>query len=951
MIDKVYQPQDVEKKWVEAWKKAGLAHAKAAGDPRNRFVIVIPPPNVTGALHIGHALNNTLQDALIRHHKLHGRETCWVPGTDHGGIATQNVMEKQLKAKGQRRQDVGRAEFLALMQTWTRDCKKTIMGQLERLGCLLDMGREAFTMDETRAASVLAAFKSFWDEGLIHRDARMVNWCVRCGTALSDIEVEFEERKGHLWHIRYPAADGGPGLVVATTRPETMLGDTAVAVNPNDERYRALVGKKLRLPLREGASNGEIPVVADPHVDASFGTGAVKVTPAHDPNDFEIWTRHKTEMSGPLQVIDFQGHMAPAAGVHFTGLVREKAREAVVAALEAVGCLEKTEDYKHSVGVCYRCQQPIEPLVSAQWFMKMGPLAAKALAASEKGEFRIQPETWDVPYRNWLKNIRDWCLSRQIWWGHRIPVWYCVGCHGDKVVAFMPAKEKGGESLGAEGPLSAHLKAGLSLSEIEAHATAVQIRLSGEDLKTPGVRVQADRPGSCAKCGGSQWLQDPDVLDTWFSSALWPLSVFGWPAKTADLNFFYPTSTLVTGYEILYLWVARMQMMGLHFEGKAPFRDAVIHGIVRDKSGKKMSKSLGNVVDPLTMMDKYGTDAFRFSLAMQAYPGRDIPYAEDSLRGPRNFANKLWNSTRFVLMNLPEVPQGSYRLEDLDRSKLELSDRWILSEFQALCGRVESEMGDYAFAAASDAVYEFLWDKFCDWYVELAKARLLAAPAGEETPDVRAVRTVLVGVLSGTLKLLHPVMPFITEELWGALKPYSGEKADFLLQSGAPRPEGWTDAEAEARMAFVMDAVKALRALRSQLNVPPALKIVAHHAAKDAAEERLLLEHAAYLRQLARIEALAPAAGRPPQSATAAVSGVTFYVPLAGVIDFEKERKRLAKEVERLSNDVKQCEDRLADPVFAGRAPEAEVQKLRKRRQEASAEHAALLDTLRNLDG
>ncbi|MFA6094023.1 MAG: valine--tRNA ligase [Elusimicrobiota bacterium] len=949
MIDKTYPPQSVEPRWTEAWKKAGISRAQAVGDPRNRFVIVIPPPNVTGALHIGHALNNTLQDLLIRWHRLHGRETCWVPGTDHGGIATQNVMEKQLKAQGKTRHQIGRAEFLDLMQTWTRDCKKTILGQLERLGCLLDMGREAFTMDEVRARSVHHAFRRFWDEGLIERGERMVNWCVRCGTALSDIEVEYEDRKGKLWHIRYPVA-GEPGkfLVVATTRPETLLGDTSVAVNPSDTRYGSLIGKKLLLPLRKGMPNEQIPVVADAHVDASFGTGAVKVTPAHDPNDFDIWQRHKSEMAGPISVIAFDGKMSPSAGEAYAGLSREKARDKIVADLQAQELLEKIDEHPHSVGVCYRCQQPIEPLVSQQWFMRMGPLAAKALEASEKGAFKLHPDNWEAPYRNWLKNIRDWCLSRQIWWGHRIPVWYCVRCHGKNLRASMPAAQEG---AGQDASISSWLEQGLSLRDIETRARQIRVELSGSAVRSASVRVQAERPAKpCPDCGASDWLQDPDVLDTWFSSALWPLSVFGWPEKTQDFSFFYPTNVLVTGYEILYLWVARMQMMGLHFDGRAPFSDCVINGIVRDKRGKKMSKSLGNVVDPLLLMDKHGTDAFRFSLVSQAHPGRDIPYSEDSIKGPRNFANKVWNSTRFVLMNLPEKPTV-YSLKDLDRSKLELSDRWILSEYESLCRRVEEAMAEQEFAVAADHVYAFLWDKFCDWYVELAKPRLeVMAGKEEDTEDSRAARTVLVGVLGGTLKLLHPVMPFITEELWQSLKPYSGETADLLLRSGAPKPEGFHDPEAEARMVFIMDAVKALRALRSQLNVPPGLKIRAHHAVQNPAEERLLIEHSSYLRRLARVEELCAASGRPAQSATAAVGAVTFYVPLAGVIDLEVERKRLVKEVDRLSEEVRQCEGRLSDPVFTGRAPESEVEKLRLRRREAAAEHAALTDTLTHLE-
>ena len=584
----------------------------------------------------------------------------------------------------------------------------------------------------------------------------------------------------------------------------------------------------------------------------------------------------------------------------------------MVADLEAQGLLEKTEDYSHSVGVCYRCQQPIEPLICWQWFMRMKPSAEKALQALNKRGFRIFPESWEGPYRAWLENIRDWCLSRQIWWGHRIPVWYCLGCNKD-----ILAGRQGYEFYTAP------------------------------DLKVASVR--ADKPEKCGECGAAEFVQDPDVLDTWFSSALWPLSVFGWPKKTADLGFFYPTSVLVTGYEILYLWVARMQMMGLEFDGRPPFAHALIHGIVRDKHGKKMSKSLGNVVDPLLMMDKHGTDAFRFSLAVHAHPGRDIPYSEESITGARNFANKLWNSTRYVLLNLPEqAPAGGYSLRSLDPAKLELADRWILSEFQAMSARVLERMEAYGVAAAADELYAFLWDKFCDWYVELAKLRLLSTD--EEAK--RVPRTVLVSVLTGTLKLLHPFMPFITEELYAALKPFAGEEADFLLDAGAGLPEGFgKDEQALSEMAFLMGAVGSLRALRSQLNVPPSLKIEALYSAKNGGEEALLRGQHGYLSHLARIATLKPApGGRPAQSATAAAGGMVFYVPLAGIIDLGKEKKRLTKEVERLAAELSQCEIRLADKAFLARAPESEVEKIRRRREAMAAEHCSLVETMRGLD-
>ncbi|PIP83096.1 MAG: valine--tRNA ligase [Elusimicrobia bacterium CG_4_9_14_3_um_filter_62_55] len=935
MLEKAYAPEAVESKWIEAWKRADLFHSEPDPGGKKSYTIVIPPPNVTGALHMGHALNNTLQDVLVRYHRLTGREACWVPGTDHGGIATQNVMEKQLKAEGVTRQQLGRGKFLDRMQDWVRECKSTILGQLTRLGCGLDFGREAFTMDEARAKAVHYAFKKFYEEGLVYRGERMVNWCVRCGTALSDIEVEFEEKKGHLWHMRYPLKDDPKRfLTVATTRPETMLGDTAVAVHPKDERYADWVGKELSLPLTGHA----LTVVADEHVDRAFGTGAVKVTPFHDPNDFEIWQRHEREMPAPRQVIGLDGKMTDEAGA-YAGLPREEARKKIVADLEALAgadgepILEKTEAYKHSVGTCYRCNQPIEPLVSEQWFMKMEAVAEKAVAAVDDGRFTIYPESWKKPYRDWLVNIRDWCLSRQIWWGHRIPVWYDADILADRIRVSV---EHGGVVV--KGTLREALDAGVPFETVR---DAGRYRYeSGGKAAGGALRVGAEIPEE------GRWLQDQDVLDTWFSSALWPLSVFGWPEKTEDFKFYYPTSVLVTGYEILYLWVARMQMMGLHFEGTVPFHHAVMHGIVRDKRGKKMSKSLGNVIDPLVVMDKYGTDATRFALASLAYPGKDIPFAEDSITGPRNFANKIWNLTRFVLdyaLKNETPPAGGYSLDSLDRGSLELADRWILSRYEETAEAVRASMAGYNIAAAADALYGFLWDEFCDWYVELSKSGL------DDAARLPVIRAILVQVLTGSLKMLHPFMPYITEELYENLRAYAGESADFVLRAGAPAPEGWKDPGSVASMGVVMDAVRSLRALRAQLNVPPALKIKAFHSG-DEAELRALAPHAGYVRHLARLEALEAAAnGRPAQSATAVSRKLTFFVPLAGVIDFDRERTRLTKEIARVAKELEKCRKQLTNASFLERAPVDEVDKIRARQDEFESMHSSLAATLESL--
>ncbi len=865
MLDKAYDPKPVEEKRLASWDAAKLSHSEPR-DGKKPYTIVIPPPNVTGALHIGHALNNSLQDAFIRHHRMKGEEACWVPGCDHGGIATQNVMEKQLKAEKIDRHALGRDAFLERMQTWTRDCKKTILGQLHRLGSTLDWQREAFTMDEPRAQAVYHAFKTLWERGLIYRGERLVNWCVRCGTALSDIEVEREERKGHLYHIHYRQPDGSEGVVVATTRPITMFGDTAVAVNPKDKRWTHMVGKTVLIPFIDRP----IPVIEDSYVEFELGTGALKVTPAHDQNDWELGERHKL---AAIKAIGPDGKLTEAAGV-YAGLSREKAQDQIVADLEAQGFLRKKEDHKSAVQTCYRCGSVIEPLLSLQWFVKQTELAKAPLKALDAGEFKIYPKNWEKPYRDWLVNIKDWCVSRQIWWGHRIPVWYKDG----------------------EKPL-----------------------------------VSLESPGA-------GWTQDPDVLDTWFSSALWPLAVFGWPAQTKDLAYYYPTSTLVTGYEILYLWVARMQMMGHAFLDKPAFPDAVIHGIVRDKSGKKMSKSLGNVIDPLLMMDKHGTDALRFALMAQAFPGKDIAFDEQSVVGARNFVNKLWNSTRFVLMNLPETP-AVYRLE---ARKFEVADRWILSRCQAALAKAKASMDEYDPAAAAGVLYVFLWDEFCAWYIELAKGRL----TGAEGEGKDAARAVLVQVLAASLKAMHPIMPFVTEELYAAIKAYAGESAEFILRGGYQSLAGdWAAPDIEKEMGQVMAAVTSIRSLRSQLNVPPGLKIKAVVDGPFAAA--LLGKHKAYALLLAQLESLEPMnGGRPAQSATAVADGAVFHIPLAGIIDFAKERERLAKDLAKAESDIEKCEAKLKNLSAAATAPAEKVAEAREQRDGALARRDRLKETI-----
>ncbi|MFH1619231.1 MAG: valine--tRNA ligase [bacterium] len=908
MLPKTYDFKPVEAKWAGLWQEKGLFLSKIPENAAKKsFVVVIPPPNITGALHMGHALNNTLQDVLIRSRRMAGFESYWVPGTDHGGIATQNVLEKMLKAEKKRREELGREKFLERMWIWYKECGGTILNQLKKLGCALDMSPSnvRFTMDATRANAVFEQFKRLWEKGLIYRGERMINWCVHCGTALSDIEVEHEQSHSKLWHIRYPFEKGSGGLVVATTRPETMLGDTAVAVNPEDSRYLNFVGKKLRLPLTDRL----IPIIADEAVDRSFGTGAVKVTPAHDPADFYIGQRHGLDS---IKVISFEGKMANSP-LKYEGKDRTLARHEMVEDLRTQGLLEKEEPYSHAVGICYRCNQHIEPLVSEQWFVKMDSLAAQAIKAAEDGSVRFHPESWKKPYLDWLHNIQDWCISRQIWWGHRIPAWYCADCDKDK----------------------------LPLSGGGAVGKGVEWRLLPGSRNGVLPMISMNKPEKCGKCGGHNFIQDPDVLDTWFSSALWPFSVFGWPEKTKELDYYYPTSVLVTGYEILYLWVARMVMAGMELTGKVPFSDVYVHGMVRDKHGKKMSKSMGNVVDPLVLMDKYGTDAVRFSLIFQAVPGRDIQFGEESITGARNFANKIYNAGRFVMMNLPE---RSVPLKFPARI-MELSDRWIMDRYHTALKESYDAMETYDLAAAAQALYRFLWDDFCDWYVELSKPRL-------QSGDRDVVLAVLVHVLDGTMKALHPIMPYITEELCRVLKPYTGLKSEFLLLEERPAFEAWRlDPEAAGDMHTVMGVTTAIRTLRSQFGVPPGAAVSAAVLSINGMEEKAVRKNSDYVSLLARLKniEIGPCVAKPAHSSTAVYGGLTIYVPLEGLIDLNKEKARLEKELAKACLGIRSLDDRLSDSRFMKCAPEAEVAKIRQRLEESASRLRQLEVALKDL--
>ncbi len=854
-MEKQYNPQAIETQTYERWEKSGAFKAHYV-EGKKPFTIVMPPPNITGQLHMGHAMDATLQDALTRYHRMKGDPTLWLPGTDHASIATEVKVVEKLAKEGIHKQDIGREAFLEHAWAWKKEYGGRITRQLRRMGASCDWSRERFTMDEGCSRAVREVFVRLYDKGLIYRGNRIINWCPTCKTALSDAEVEFEEQASHLWHIRYRAADGGEGVVVATTRPETMLGDTGVAVNPNDPRYQELIGKKLILPL----VNREIPVVADEYVDLEFGTGAVKMTPAHDPNDFEVAQRHDLEV---LRVMNDDGTMNELAG-KYAGMKALECRKAVVADLEALGALVKIEDYAHNVGTCYRCHTTVEPLVSTQWFVKMQPLAEPAIAAVREGKTRFVPERFSKTYFNWMENIRDWCISRQLWWGHRIPAWYCQEC--------------------------------------------------GE------VIVSREDPTVCPKCGKAHLKQDEDVLDTWFSSALWPFSTLGWPDNTEDLKHFYPTSTLVTGYDIIFFWVARMIFSGIENMGEVPFDTVLIHGLVRDEQGRKMSKSLGNGIDPLEVVDQYGADALRFSLCMGISPGNDTRYSTTKLESARNFANKVWNASRFVLMNL----DGE---EKLDGKKLELADQWILSRYHECAQEVTAHFDECEFGLAAQKIYDFAWSEFCDWYIELAKGGLL----GDDAQRKAAVRAVLSTVLSGLLKMLHPFMPFLTETVYGFLP--GCEDASCMLAAWPLAEEIPVYPEEEARMNGIMDIIRAVRNLRAEMNVQAGhkarLMVRPADGWKDAvAGAETFFRRMANASELEILEKEQTVAEKTVGAVTVAGE---ILIPLGDLVDIEKEIARLNKERDNLNKEIARAQGKLNNEGFLKKAPEALVQAEREK--------------------
>ncbi len=882
-LAKGYEPHDVEKKWYGQWLDNGYFHADEPS-PRKPYSIVIPPPNVTGALHMGHALNNTLQDILCRWKRMNGYNVLWMPGTDHAGIATQNVVERQLAAEGKDRHDLGREAFIERVWQWKAESGGQIIGQLKRLGASCDWERERFTMDEGLSKSVRTVFVKLYEDGLIYRDNRLINWCPRCHTALSDIEVEHEEKKGHLWHIRYPVV-GQPGrfVTVATTRPETMLGDTAVAVHPEDERYADLHGAKVLLPL----VNREIPVVTDDYVDREFGTGVVKITPAHDFNDFEVGVRHGLDK---INVFDESG-IINAAGHQYEGLDRFAARTKIVEDLEAAGLLEKIDDHGLSVGGCYRCKTVVEPYLSLQWYVKVGPLAEKALAAVKDGRTRILPKQWENTYYDWMENIRDWCISRQIWWGHRIPAWFCDHCG--------------------------------------------KITVAMED------------PSCCSQCGSDELRQETDVLDTWFSSALWPFSTMGWPDQTLELKQFYPTATLVTGFDILFFWVARMMMMGLHVLGEAPFKDVYLHALVRDKHGKKMSKSTGNVIDPLEVIDTYGTDALRFTLIAFAAQGREIKLDEERIEGYRFFINKIWNAARFVLMHVGEDDIRAAGAVAQEVSGLPLIHRWILSRTAATIAEVRAALDGYRFNDAASVLYQFIWYAFCDWYLEWIKPDLFSKEAGVK----EQARAVLLRVFETIMGLIHPIIPFVTEEIWSALP---GDRPPLMTSPYPQAQESWLDIEAESQVEMLMGVITGIRNIRAEAVIHPSQPIEAVILCPSSERVAFLQSYSATIANMTRLKSLliSDTGDKPDDAASYLFKDMEILVPLKGLVDVEKELDKLARERQKVVAKLAQVSAKLESEKFVSNAPPEVVAKEKEKRAELETSLAKMVEAeqrLRNL--
>jgi len=873
-LPKVYDPKEVEQSIYQMWMDKGYFHTER--DPEKKpFTIVMPPPNVTGQLHMGHAMDTSLQDVLIRYKRMQGYAALWVPGVDHAGIATQIKVEEELRKEGVTRYDLGREKFLEKVWDWKRKFGNRIVEQQKKLGSSCDWDRHAFTMDETCSKAVRKVFVDLYKKDLIYKGSRIINWCPHCTTALSDAEVEYVDKPGHIWNIRYPLTDGSGDIVIATTRPETMLGDTGVAVNPADERYQHLVGKTCILPL----VNKEIPIVADDYVELDFGTGCVKMTPAHDPNDFEVGLRHNLEV---IRVLDDAGKVNENGGA-YQGLDRYEARKKIVEDLEQQGYLVSVEDYSHNVGTCYRCHNDVEPIISAQWFVKMKPLAEPAIAAVRSGETRFVPERFTKNYINWMENLHDWCISRQLWWGHQIPAWYCADC-GHTTVSMEDATE-------------------------------------------------------CEACHSKNITRDEDVLDTWFSSALWPFETLAWPdTEHPDYQYFYPTDVLVTGYDIITFWVSRMIFSGVEHTGKAPFHTVLIHGLVRDNLGRKMSKSLGNGIDPLEMIDKYGSDALRMNMITNNSPGNDMRFYVERCEAMRNFANKIWNASRYVMMNLTIDKNELPPLE-----KLEISDKWILSKLNTTIAEVTENLDKYELGVAVSKVYDFIWDSYCDWYIELTKARLYAE--NEESKQV--AQKVLLYVLDQFLRLLHPFMPFISEEIWQAI-PHEGEA--LIIAKWPEYREELRFKEEEAAMESIMNAIRAIRNRRSEMNVPPSKKCTLY----VSTEKRDVFEAGIpFFQRLAYAEQVVVLAGDPAdheQMASCITADAKLYMPMSQLVDKEKELARIAKEKAKAQQDMARYESKLQNEKFISRAPEAVVHAEREKFAKVKALYAQLCEAEERLN-
>jgi valyl-tRNA synthetase len=880
VLDKSYDPHQVEDRWYRYWEELGYFGADENSEQK-AYSIVIPPPNVTGVLHIGHALNNTLQDILIRFKRMEGCNVLWMPGTDHAGIATQNVVEKQLLDEGLNRHTLGREKFIERVWKWKEQSGGTIISQLKKLGASCDWNRERFTMDKGLSEAVKEVFVHLYQEDLIYRSHYIINWCPRCQTALSDLEVEHQEVLGKLYHLKYPFKDNDRFVVVATTRPETMFGDTAVAVNPKDERYYAVVGKKVILPV----VNREIPVIGDPYVDIEFGTGCLKITPAHDFNDFEIGLKHGLEQ---IKVIDEAGRMNENAGP-YQGKDRFECREQIVEDFEREGILIKLEDYRHVVGHCYRCRTIVEPNLSLQWFVKTKPLAKTAIEVVRDGRTRIVPEIWEKTYFEWMENIRDWCISRQIWWGHRIPAWYCDQC--------------------------------------------------GE------VIVSKETPTSCQKCGSHRLTPETDVLDTWFSSALWPFSTMGWPRQTKLLKRFYPTSVLVTGFDILFFWVARMMMMGLKFMGDVPFRDVYIHGLVRDERGEKYSKTRGNVVDPLDLINRFGADALRFTLAALTMPGSDLKLSESRTEGYRHFANKIWNASRFALMNLDKFNVDKMTKEVLPK-EFSLPDRWIRGRLNQVIREVQKSLEEYKFNEASHALYHFIWHEFCDWYLELAKL-FLYKEGGKKRQNL--TKRTLLEVLDSILRLLHPFMPFITEEIWQQF-PQRKENESIMIAEFPKPNERYDDKAVEDEMALIIEVTNALRNIRGEMNLPPGEQITVLLRTKSKEIEKRLQENQSFIQLLALVKEFkfGQDIEKPLYSTFVAVQDVEIFVPMDRS-RMEEEAKRLQKEIVKIEKESGFVLKKLSNEQFLSKAPPEIVQEVKEKALEFRSQREKLEESLNKI--